>query len=149
MLKGLQVKGEIDRVFAHGGQTELKLPVVGSLVYAGGFASLAEDWIADEIDFNDQFIKHPTTTFYARIVSDSMEPEIHDGSIVVYDTALEWGHGSRVVAVVNGCYVAKVLWQTAEGFQLRSYNPKYPPIKITEGMECDIKGKITVVIRTF
>lgn len=149
MLKGLEVRGEIDRIYGHGGQTELKLPLVGSLVYAGGFTSLAEDWVSDEIDFNEQFIKHPTTTFYARIVSDSMEPEIHDGSIIVYDCALEFGHGSRVVAVVNGSYVAKVLWQTSEGYELRSYNPKYPPIKISEEIQCDIRGKITVVIRTF
>ena len=148
-IKGVKVRGEIDQIYAHNAQTALVLPLNGSLVYAGGFSGMSEDWIEAEIDFNEQFIRHPNTTFYARIVSDSMEPEIHDGSFVIYDSSLEYTHGSLVVAVIDGGYVAKRYWRTPDGVELRSHNPAYAPIRITEGMECEIKGKIICTIREF
>ena len=145
---GVEVRGEIDLIFAHNGKTKLELPVGGAPVHAG-FGALSEDWIETYIDFNRDFIRNPDTTLYARIVSDSMEPVLQDGSYVVYDTSLEWHHGSLVIAVINGGYVAKRYWRTASGIELRSHNPAYKPIVITEEMDCRIRGKIIAAIQAF
>jgi DNA polymerase V len=147
-LDGVRVRGEIDLIFAHGGETALELPLAGSPVHAG-FAELSEGWVEAQIDFNRDFIRNPDTTLYARIVSDSMEPVIQDGAFVVYDTSLEWTHGSLVVAIIDGGYVAKRYWRTACGIELRSHNPDYKPIVITEEMDCRIHGKIIAVIQVF
>jgi DNA polymerase V len=147
-LDGVKVRGEIDLILAHRGATALELPLGGVPVRAG-FAALAEDWVEDYIDFNRDFIRNPDTTLYARIVSDSMEPVIQDGSWVVYDTSLEWTHGSLVVAIIDGGYVAKRYWRTPHGIELRSHNPAYKPLVITEGMDCRIRGKIIACIQAF
>lgn len=147
-LDGVKVRGEIDLIFAHGGETALELPLAGAPVHAG-FAELSEGWIEAQIDFNRDFIRNPDTTLYARIVSDSMEPVIQDGAFVVYDTSLEWTHGSLVVAIIDGGYVAKRYWRTNRGIELRSHNPDYQPIVITEEMDCRIHGKIIAVIQVF
>lgn len=148
LMQGLRVRGEIAAIYAHSDATKLELPLGGCPVHAG-FNSLAEDWIEDYIDFNRDIIRNSDTTFYARVVSDSMEPVIPDGSLVVYDSSLEYTHGSLVVAVVNGGYVAKRYWRAAGGVELRSHNPAYAPIVVTEEMDCEIRGKIIAVIQTF
>lgn len=147
-LDGIKVRGEIDMIFNHRGETALELPLGGAPVHAG-FNALSEDWVEAYIDFNRDFIRNPDTTLYARIVSDSMEPVIQDGSWVVYDTSLEWCHGSLVIAMINGGYVAKRYWRTPYGVELRSHNPAYAPIVVTEEMDCLIRGKIIACIQAF
>lgn len=149
MLKSFKVTGDLDTIFAYSGETELTLPLLGQLINASSFATMVEEWVDEEIDFNKYFIKNPATSFYGRIVSDSMEPEIHDGSFILFDTKPKPIHGSKIVVVVDGVYLAKVLWQTPLGYELRSFNRKYQPIRITEGMDVRFRGKIIATIRSF
>ena len=78
-----------------------------------------------------------------------MEPVIQDGSFVVYDTSLEWTHGSLIIAIIDGGYVAKRYLRTPHGIELRSHNPNYQPIVLTEEMDCRIHGKIIAAIQVF
>ena len=59
-----------------------------SLSYApgikAGFASPAEAYEVDVLDFNKDMIRHPDTTFYGRVRGDSMmDAGICDGDILV------------------------------------------------------------------
>ena len=47
-----------------------------------GFPSPAQDYMSDSIDLNQELIRHPATTFYARAVGDSMKGcGIDDGDL--------------------------------------------------------------------
>ena len=50
---------------------------------------------------------------------------------------------------VQGGYVAKRYWRTPHGIELRSHNPSYQPIVLTEEMDCRIHGKIIAAIQVF
>mgnify|MGYP000185047012 CR=1 FL=1 len=40
-----------------------------------GFSSPAQDYLEQAIDLNKELIKHPASTFYGRVVGDSMRDE--------------------------------------------------------------------------
>ena len=55
-----------------------------------GFPSPAQDYLEQAIDLNKELIRHPASTFYGRVVGDSMKDEgIEEGDILVIDKSLE------------------------------------------------------------
>ena len=55
-----------------------------------GFPSPAQDYLEQAIDLNKELIRHPSSTFYGRVVGDSMKDEgIEEGDILVIDKSLE------------------------------------------------------------
>lgn len=74
--------------------------------------------------------------FAIRISGDSMEPEFHDGSIVLIkridDKAfIPWGH-PMIVDSSNGVFL-KNIYPSEKGqeyIEAKSVNPKYPPLQI-------------------
>lgn len=69
--------------------TSLPLPYDDEGIRAG-FPSPAQDYMEQAIDLNKELIKHPSSTFYGRVVGDSMKGEgIEDGDILVIDKSLE------------------------------------------------------------
>ena len=87
----------------------LTLPYAEEGIFAG-FPSPAQDDRLESIDLNRELIRHPATTFLARIVGDSMEgANIYEGDIVVVDRALEVHDDDVVVCCVNGEFNIK-LW---------------------------------------
>lgn len=74
--------------------------------------------------------------FAIRISGDSMEPEFHDGAIILIkkidDKAfIPWGH-PMIVDSANGVFF-KQIYPSEKGeqyIQARSINPKYPPLEI-------------------
>ena len=78
------------------------LPFAEEGIFAG-FPSPAQDDRLESIDLNRELIRHPATTFLARIVGDSMiGANIYEGDIVVVDRALEVHNDDVVVCCVNG-----------------------------------------------
>lgn len=79
-----------------------------SLQYAdegirAGFPSPAQDYMEQAIDLNKEIVKHPASTFYGRVVGDSMSGEgIDDGDILVIDKSLELIDGDLAVCFING-----------------------------------------------
>ena len=67
---------------------ELELQIAPEL--RAGFPSPAEEYLQDSLDFNRDLIKHPESTFYGRVIGDSMiEAGINDGDIAVIDKSRE------------------------------------------------------------
>ena len=65
--------------------TTLPLPYADEGIRAG-FPSPAQDYMEQAIDLNKELIKHPASTFYGRVVGDSMKDEgIEEGDILVID----------------------------------------------------------------
>ena len=128
---------------------ELKLQIAPEL--RAGFPSPAEEYLHDSLDFNRDLIKHPESTFYGRVIGDSMiDAGINDGDIAVIDKSREPHNGSIVVAYINNEFTIKYLDTThkEEGYiELRPANAKYKPIRIDEGDDFEVWGVVVYTIK--
>ena len=128
---------------------ELELQIAPEL--RAGFPSPAEEYLQDSLDFNRDLIEHPESTFYGRVIGDSMvDAGIYDGDIAVIDKAREPHNGSIVVAYINNEFTIKYLDTThkEEGYiELRPANSKYKPIRIDEGDDFEVWGVVVYTIK--
>lgn len=128
---------------------ELELQIAPEL--RAGFPSPAEEYLHDSLDFNRDLIKHPESTFYGRVIGDSMiDAGINDGDIAVIDKSREPHNGSIVVAYINNEFTIKYLDTThkKEGYiELRPANAKYKPIRIDEGDDFEVWGVVVFTIK--
>ena len=114
----------------------------------GGFPSPAEDHAIERVDLNKVLIKHPQATFLMRVRGDSMrEAGIDDGDVVLVDRAIKATHGHVVVAVVDGEFTVKRLWQRGRNVKLQPANPTYPDILPRDGQTIEVWGVVTNAIK--
>jgi DNA polymerase V len=122
----------------------LPLPLYSSRVPAG-FPSPADDYLEGTLDLNEYLVKHPSSTFFARASGLSMvNAGIMDEALLVVDRSLDPQHEDIVIAIVNGELTCKILDLKAS--LLRAANPSYPPIPLTEELDCIIQGVVTHVV---
>lgn len=124
----------------------LFLPLYGETVPAG-FPSPASDYVRDRLDLNQLLVRHPEATFFVQAKGHSMlGAGIHDGDKLVVDRALQPRHGHVVIAVVDGEFTVKRLYQQGGVCKLRAENPEYPDIVPRDGQSFEIFGVVTSVI---
>lgn len=129
--------------------TPLMLPLAGDKVCAG-FPSPAEDFAVKRIDLTEILVKHPQATFLLRVSGDSMlDAGIFDGDMLVVDKAIKPRHGQIVVAVVDGEFTVKYLYQRAGRVKLRPANVTFPDITPTDGQTIEVWGVVTCSIKRF
>ncbi len=127
----------------------LSLPYSEEGVRAG-FPSPVQDYMSGGIDLNRELVRHPETTFYARVSGHSMAGAgIDDGDLVVVDKALEPRTGDYVVACIDGEFTLKQFRVDAANHcaWLVPANEEYSPIKVTEDNDSMVWGVVTYVIR--
>lgn len=115
-----------------------------------GFPSPAQDYMSDSIDLNQELIRHPATTFYARAVGDSMKGcGIDDRDLLVIDKAIDPQEGDIVVAYIDGEFTLKKVKLEPDGscLWLIPANDEYPPIKVTDENDFIIWGVLTYNIK--
>lgn len=115
-----------------------------------GFPSPAQDYMSESIDLNQELIRHPATTFYARAVGDSMKGcGIDDGDLLVIDKAISPQDGDIVVAYIDGEFTLKKVRLEPDGscLWLIPANDEYTPIKVTEENDFIIWGVLTYNIK--
>ena len=92
--------------------TRLEIPIAVESVHAG-FPSPAQDYMEDGIDLNKELVRHPASTFYARVAGNSMKDAgINPGDILVVDKLLEPKEGDIAVCFIDGEYTLKVHFVT-------------------------------------
>jgi DNA polymerase V len=112
-----------------------------------GFPSPASDYMEEGIDLNKELIARPSSTYFFRATGESMiNAHIPPDSILVVDKAMTPKNNSIVLAVVDGEFTVKYFVQKFDGPVLMPANPKFKPLKITEGMEFSVWGVVTYVI---
>lgn len=125
-----------------------QIPLVEGI--RAGFPSPAEDFMEPTLDLNHYVIKNPASTFYARIVGDSMEGAgISDGDIVVIDKSLEPKDGNIAVCFIDGEFTLKRILLDKGHLWLQPANPKFKPIEITEENHFLVWGVVTHVVKNF
>lgn len=115
---------------------------------SAGFPSPAEDLGAQRIDLGQLLITHPQATYFLRASGHSMvEAGIFDKDILVVDRAIKPRHGHIVVAVVDGDFTVKQLYQRGGRLKLKAANPTYPDIFPKDGQTLEVWGVVTASIR--
>ncbi len=128
-------------------ESHLPLPYADEGIRAG-FPSPAQDYMELAIDLNKELIKHPTTTFYGRVVGDSMKDEgIEEGDILVIDKSLELMDDDLAVCFIDGDFTVKRVRLESDAAWLVPSNVKYPPIKVTKDNEFMVWGIVTYTIK--
>lgn len=115
-----------------------------------GFPSPAQDYITETIDLNRDLIPHPTSTFYGRVVGDSMSGEgITDGDILIIDKSIEPENGDLAVCCLDGEFTLKRLRIMRDGsiFLIPS-NPHYKPIDVSTASKFMVWGVVLYTIKS-
>ena len=127
----------------------LVLPLAGDVVHAG-FPSPAEDFAVKRIDLTKTLVTHPQATFLLRVSGESMrDAGIFDDDMLVVNRALRPRHGHIVVAVVDGEFTVKYLYQRAGRIKLRAANVTFPDIIPGDGQIIEVFGVVTSSIKQF
>jgi DNA polymerase V len=129
------------------------MPLKGTLVRGtvhAGFPSPAEDLGAQRIDLAQLLIKHSQATYFLRAAGHSMtEAGIFDRDILVVDRAIKPRNGHIVVAVVDGEFTVKQLYQRSGRMKLKAANPTFPDITPKDGQTIEVWGVVTSSIKQF
>ena len=127
----------------------LLLPLAAHRIPAG-FPSPATDYAEDGLDLNGYLVQHPAATFLFSVQGHSMQGAgILDGDKVVVDRSVPARHGHIVIAVVDGEFTLKRLYQRHNRLELHPDNPAFPPIRLTEGKQLEIWGVVVGVVRRY
>lgn len=127
--------------------SSLPLPYADEGIHAG-FPSPAQDYMELAIDLNKELIKHPASTFYGRVVGDSMKDEgIEEGDILVIDKSLELMDDDLAVCFIDGEFTVKRVRLEPRAAWLVPSNTNYPPIKVTKDNEFMVWGIVTYTIK--
>lgn len=122
------------------------LPVAQSKVPAG-FPSPATEYEEDSLDINDIVVTNPTATFYVRVKGNSMvDANIKDGDILVVDKSIEATHGKIIIAVVDGEFTVKTLYNKNGLIKLVPANPDFPDIVLKNEQELNVWGVVSYII---
>ena len=128
-------------------------PLLGLLLrnkVCAGFPSPAEDLGAQRIDLTALLVTHAQATYFLKALGHSMvEAGIFDGDIMVVDRAVKPRHGHIVVAVVDGDFTVKRLYQRAGRVKLRAANVTFPEIVPKDGQTIEVWGVVTATIKRF
>ena len=114
-----------------------------SQAVAAGFPSPADDFLEFDLSLDKKLIKHPSATFFVRVNGTSMvNAKIFDGSILLIDRAEKIKNGDIVLAVVDGDFTVKRYRKSGETVLLYPENKNMSPIKIAQGSESYVWGKV-------
>lgn len=146
--KGIRM-GDISAMYAVDGRSALEIPLMLSKA-ACGFPSPADDYLDRPLDFNELLIKNPPATFAVRVEGLSMrDAGILPGDIAVIDRSITPTHGCIVMAIVAGEFTIKRYLKRGDQVVLHPENPDFTDLVITEGMDFEIWGVLSSVLRTF
>lgn len=127
--------------------SSLPIPFADEGIRAG-FPSPAQDYMEQAIDLNKEIVLHPASTFYGRVVGDSMKDEgIEEGDVLVIDKSLELMDNDLAVCYVDGEFTVKRVKLEEDSAWLIPSNDSYPAIKVTADNDFIVWGIVTYTIK--
>lgn len=131
-------------------ESQLELEYADAGIRAG-FPSPAQDYVGETIDLNRDLIRHPASTFYGRVVGDSMSGEgITEGDILVIDKSIEPEDGDLAVCCLDGDFTLKRIKidRRTRRLYLMPSNSAYKPIEVTPDNEFMVWGVVLYTIKS-
>lgn len=115
-----------------------------------GFPSPATDYVENELNFKELFIRNESATFFVKAEGNSMiGAGIFDGDILVVDKSLRPNKDSILVCFVNGEFTVKRVNKISGKLFLIPENPDFQPIEIDENADFRLWGVVTFTIHKF
>ena len=112
-----------------------------------GFPSPVASEYQEKIDLNRELVSHPESTFYARVVGDSMiDANIYAGDILVVDRSLDFQNGDIAVCIVDDEFTVKHIFVEKDYVRLVPANDLYPELRIEGDQQFSVWGVVTHVI---
>ena len=112
-----------------------------------GFASPADEELADTISVGEYLIRDKDASYLLEVDGDSMvDAGIHEGDMVIFERGAAYKVGDIVIALTEDGYTIKYLRKKAGKFYLEAANPNYPNIHPKEG---EIIGVVTGTFRKY
>lgn len=125
----------------------VRIPLMGQALCAG-FPSPADDFVEDALELPRWLVPNPPATFLWRIAGSSMEGAgIYDQDIACVDRSLKPGHGSIVVAAIDGQMSCKRFVIEGNVPRLAFCNPDLPTFAVDELSEDLVWGVVRFTIR--
>ena len=113
-----------------------------------GFPSPADDFVENALELPRWLVPNPPATFLWRIAGESMrDAGIFDGDLACVDRSLKPGHGSVVVAAVDGEMSIKRMVVEGNRARLAFDNTDLPVYALEELGEVDVWGVVRFTIR--
>jgi DNA polymerase V len=114
-----------------------------------GFGSPSGDTGVTRLDLNDILIKNPQASFLMRVAGSAMrETGIDSGDLLLVDRAITPAHGHVVIAIVDEEFVCRRLYRQGQDMRLQATQPGCADIVAGEGMELQLWGIVTQVIKS-
>jgi DNA polymerase V len=127
----------------------IRIPML-SLGVSAGVPTVSDDTIEREIDLAEMLLEHPDSTYFIRVVGDSMsDAGISDGDTLIVDCAVTPKPGQVVIAKVYGELTVKRYVLRDGAPVLRAENRRYKDIVITPDMDFAIVGVVRSCIKSF
>jgi len=136
----------VERILEYAHAGGFKQPLYGSKVSAGHPAQ-TDDFIEDMMDLGKYLVPDPASTFFIRVVGDSMiNAGIQADDMLIVDHNIEVKHNKIVIASVNGELTVKRLYHKGGKIRLMPENDAFKPIDIESEESLQILGVVTNVI---
>lgn len=117
---------------------------------SAGFPSPAQDFMDLKLDLNEELVKNPASTFFARVRGDSMIGEgIDNGDLLVIDKSVMPFDHCLAVCFLDGEFTLKRFHKEENCGWLIPANPKYKPIRVDLENDFMIWGVVRYVIKKF
>jgi DNA polymerase V len=127
--------------------TELEVSFIDIGIKAG-FPNPAVDYRSEGLDLNKKLIRHPATTFVARVTGDSLTDDgVNEGDLLIIDRSLTPVSGSLAVCFIDGEFVLKYIDIKKDVIHLIPANAKYPVIEVTQDNDFIVWGIVTHSIK--
>jgi DNA polymerase V len=112
-----------------------------------GFPSPATDYLENELNFKELFIRNESATIFVRVAGNSMiNAGIFNDDILVVDKSLEPADNSVLICYIDNEFTVKKVKKIKGALYLLPENPEFEPIKIKEGSDFRIWGVVTFSI---
>ena len=133
---------------SQGNKEEVNLPLYRMSVSAGTPLPADED-IEEEIDLNSFLVKHPNSTFFARVIGDADNfGGIRNGDLLVIDTYQKPVDGKLILIQMDQNLTIR-RYRIFEGEEyIQTPNGQYLPINSSFFATLDYFGQITFIIHT-
>ena len=106
------------------------------------------NFLEENPEADDYETTNPYCTFAVRIEGNSMEPDVHDGNIVLVKACEVVENARKGIVWYDGkCYCKKIV-QGKNGIILVSTNPEYKPIPVTSLDNYRLFGEVIDVIES-
>ncbi|HBD93909.1 MAG: hypothetical protein A2015_11845 [Spirochaetes bacterium GWF1_31_7] len=137
----------VKQIFKPDLKTKQVIPLLITPIKAG-FPSPAEDYVDKSLDLNEFLITHPSATYFFWVEGTSMvDAHIISDDLLVVDRLENAVDGDIVIASIDNDFTVKTFRKTKDKVYLQAENEEFENIELKQGMELQIWGVVTALIR--